>query len=287
MKDIDFLHAILADIGEPEVAGLCVETETPWIAQAGGPDFGPYIGAADEWVVSGNGIRLAVVVMIDIDANHFAEEQLHVLSVAVRVTVRAGIAHREIKVAVRTEGDAAATVIAGEAGNLDEAAGGFAGIMKKIGGHCLFHEDGCNTVLLEGLVFQVVLPVFFELRMERDTEQAVRTGFAVSFGYLVGEEGLLFVMVGFLNQPDKADLVCDQRCVRLTGNGPEAGEAGFDAVDARRGKLLVEEGSDFAGAANFGMSEGVALSLATALSGWRRETRNSIRSLNSWRVNPD
>src|SRR3954452_5783008 len=87
--------------------------------------------------------------------------------------------------------------------------------------------------------------------MERDTEKTVRTGFAIGFGYLVGEEELLFVMIAFLNKPDEADLVCDQRCVRLAGNGPEAGEAGFNAVNARYRKLLVEKRNDFGGRGQF------------------------------------
>ena len=211
-------------------------------------------------IVSGDGIFMAGVAMVHIDANHFAEEQLHVLGIAVGVAMRTGIAHGKIKKAIRTELNAAAAVIAGEAGDGDEAAGRFAGIMEKIGEPSFFDDDGGDGVALEELVFEVVFSVVAELWMEGKTEEAIGTGFAVSLRNLIEEERFFFAAGGFLDEPDVTDLVSDEPCVGLARDLGRAGEAGFDIIDSWSGEFLIEKWSDFDGSGelrNFGRSGGV------------------------------
>lgn len=190
---------------------------------------------------------MAGVAMVYTDANHFAEEQLHVLGIAVGVAMRTGIAHSKIKKAIGTELNATAAVIAGETGDDDEAAGRFAGIMEKIGSHLFFDDDGGNGVALEELVFEVIFSVVAKLWMKGKTEEAVGTGFAVSLRNLIEEERFLFAAGGFFDEPDVTDLVSDEPCVGLARDLGRAGEAGFDIIDTRSGEFLIEKWSDFDG----------------------------------------
>jgi hypothetical protein len=52
--DIDLLPRALADVPDPEVAGLSVERVPPRIAQPVGPDLGSCVGATDERIVLGD-----------------------------------------------------------------------------------------------------------------------------------------------------------------------------------------------------------------------------------------
>jgi len=104
--------------------------------------------------------------VVHINAQHFANEQLHVLGVAVGVVVRAGIAHAEVEEAVRPELEAAAAVVLRHAGNLDEAPGGQAGVMLEVGGELALDDGGGDLAVLDDLVLQIILPIFAKFRME-------------------------------------------------------------------------------------------------------------------------
>ena len=66
---------------------------------------------ADEGVVLGNGVVLALVLVVDVDAQHLAEERLQVLAVVERVVGRAAVAERDVEVAVGAEAEGAAVVV--------------------------------------------------------------------------------------------------------------------------------------------------------------------------------
>src|ERR1051325_9198604 len=70
--EVDFFVDVLADVADPEVAGLAVEGEAPRVAQAVRPD----LPARGEGVARGDGIRRPV----DVDAEDLAEELVEVLS---------------------------------------------------------------------------------------------------------------------------------------------------------------------------------------------------------------
>ena len=51
--DVDLLDAALADVGDPQVAGLGIEAVAPRVAQADRPDLAAGAFGADEGVVGG------------------------------------------------------------------------------------------------------------------------------------------------------------------------------------------------------------------------------------------
>src|SRR5262245_42601706 len=108
LDEVDFLVEILADVGGPELAGLLVERHAPDVAQAVGPGFGQrtreltLLGSpAGERIVGRNRVILAVVFLVDVDAENLAERLLQVLAVVERIIRGAAIAERNVEIAIR------------------------------------------------------------------------------------------------------------------------------------------------------------------------------------------
>src|SRR5205823_854778 len=95
--DGDFLHAILPNVANPQVARDRIEAESPRLAESPGPDFGTRIGAITKRIVRGNRVREAGVPVIHVNAQNFAEMCGQVLAVALRVLLRAGVAHPDVE----------------------------------------------------------------------------------------------------------------------------------------------------------------------------------------------
>src|SRR5262249_52173810 len=105
--EVDLLDRVLADVADPQVAGLAVEAPAPGVAHAVVPDRGHEAGIAHEGVVGG---RAAVVV----DAVHLAQRLVVRLRVAAghvaraRVVEVAAVTDADVQLAVRAEDDVAA-----------------------------------------------------------------------------------------------------------------------------------------------------------------------------------
>ena len=63
---------------------------------------------------------------LDIEAQHFTEQQFQILTVALGIALGAGIAHAEIEKAIRPKQDASAVVVLSHARDAQDFAGGFA-----------------------------------------------------------------------------------------------------------------------------------------------------------------
>src|ERR1051325_6661671 len=72
-NDGNFFDAVLPNISDPEIAGHHIETESPWLAKAIGPNFGPRIGPASERVVSRDSVGKALIPMVHIYSQHFSQ----------------------------------------------------------------------------------------------------------------------------------------------------------------------------------------------------------------------
>src|SRR5206468_6262659 len=170
MDDRDFFDAVLADIADPEISGEAVEAEAPWFAKAKRPDFRPRIAPAAKGIVARDGVSKTVVAFVQIDPDDFAEEQLCVLAMALRVLLRASVAHAEIQITVRAKVDTAAAVVLGGAHYLQEAKGRLSRIALQVRRGFPFREDSGDLTVLKNLVLEVILPIFAEFRMKGDAE---------------------------------------------------------------------------------------------------------------------
>src|SRR5204862_3608359 len=92
-NDRDFLDAVLSDVADPQVTRDAIEAEAPGLAETVRPDFRAHIAPTTKRIIGGDGVLEARVALVHIDANDLAEEQLHVLAVALRVLLRTGVAH--------------------------------------------------------------------------------------------------------------------------------------------------------------------------------------------------
>ncbi len=100
--EVDLLEAVLADVGDVEVAGAAVEAEAERIAEPEIPDVG--ITAAD---VSGRRRR----VRVDVDTQDLAELGVEPLPVVHRIAAAAAVAEPDVQEPVGPEGEHAAVVV--------------------------------------------------------------------------------------------------------------------------------------------------------------------------------
>src|SRR5207244_10696413 len=100
-----------ADVGGPEPAGRSIKGQPPDVTQAIGEDLRPCSGATREWIVRRDGVRLAVLFAIDVDAQDFAEDSSEILAVVVRIVGRTAVAHSDVQKPVRAEADRPAVVV--------------------------------------------------------------------------------------------------------------------------------------------------------------------------------
>src|SRR5262249_5299576 len=109
--DVDLLVEVLADVGRPELARLLVASHSPDVAEAVGPGLGAGARPIHERIVLGDGVVLARVLAIDVDAVDLAEQRLKVLGVVEGIAGGAAVAEGEVEVAVGAEADGAAVVV--------------------------------------------------------------------------------------------------------------------------------------------------------------------------------
>ena len=107
---IHFLLFAPPHVCDPQVAGLPVELESPWIAQAVGPDLAPSPAPAHERVVRRDPIRFAAL-RVRVDPKHLRQQDPEVLAVQHRVALASTVAHADVEVAVWPEHDVAAVVV--------------------------------------------------------------------------------------------------------------------------------------------------------------------------------
>ena len=105
---VDLLPHVLADVAGPQVAGAAVEAEAPGVTQAPRVDLGP-TAASGEGVVGGDRIGVTAV---DVEAQHFTEQGVGVLGVALRVARAAAVAEAEVQKAIWPEGQVTAVMVA-------------------------------------------------------------------------------------------------------------------------------------------------------------------------------
>src|SRR5205823_5886563 len=151
------------------------------------PDFRTSAGLSDERIVARDSVSLSVLLVIDVDVDHFSQQQIHVLGIPVRITMWTGVAHGEVQVIIRPELKTDSSVVTSETWDRDQAARRFARIMTEIGSHLLL-DDGCrNAVVFKNLIFEVIFSVLQKIGMERQTEKTIWPGLAVCFGDLIGK----------------------------------------------------------------------------------------------------
>src|SRR5262249_20944499 len=96
--EVHFFEFVLADVAGPQFAGFTVETHTPDVAQAVGPDFRPHtLRLGVEWVsfgipilvlcgeriVFGNAVGEIAGARVDVKPENFAEQMMTALTDAV------------------------------------------------------------------------------------------------------------------------------------------------------------------------------------------------------------
>src|SRR5262249_10226681 len=107
-RDVDFFPITLSDVGDVEVAGRTVKTETPGIAKSVTPDLLAHIGSAGKGIVSGNDIGRS---RPDVESQNGTEQVRQVLAATQRISARASITKSEIEVAIGSEEYLPAVVI--------------------------------------------------------------------------------------------------------------------------------------------------------------------------------
>src|SRR6266581_1454051 len=101
-----------------------IKTEPPWLAKTVSPDFGPHIWTVAERIIGGNGIGKPGIGVIDIDPQHFAEQNVQILTVALWILLRPGVTHANVEKTIGPKGDAATGMILRDSFHLDEPARG-------------------------------------------------------------------------------------------------------------------------------------------------------------------
>src|SRR5207249_7743481 len=66
--EVDLFVEILTHIGGPQRPGLAVEAHAPYIPQPPGPGFRPRVLVTHERIVLGDGVALARILVVHIDA---------------------------------------------------------------------------------------------------------------------------------------------------------------------------------------------------------------------------
>jgi hypothetical protein len=102
-------------VGDVEVARAAIVAPAPRVAKPVGPDL-VEPRDADERVRR----RARVRRRVHVDAKHLAEQPAEILPGLLRVVAEAAVAHAEVQVAVGSEGDVPAVVVAREVLDLDD-----------------------------------------------------------------------------------------------------------------------------------------------------------------------
>jgi len=114
--EVDLFPSVLADVSDKKVPGETIKGAAPWVAQAVGPDLRQGRRLSDERVVGWHSIvaiRIAwEIIAIDVYSQDLAQPGLQILSVLVGISATTAVTNGNIKIAVRTECDCSAVVVA-------------------------------------------------------------------------------------------------------------------------------------------------------------------------------
>src|SRR6266404_4646117 len=77
---VDLFIQVLAHIGCPENASLPIKAHAPDVAETVRPDFWACIRLVDERIVLRHGVVLTRILVIHIEAKHFAENRFQILA---------------------------------------------------------------------------------------------------------------------------------------------------------------------------------------------------------------
>ena len=94
--EVDLFPGVLADVGDKEVSRHAIKSTAPWVSHAVCPDLIKRIRIAHEWIVRWHGIiavRVAwKIVPVDVHAENFAQPDLEILAILLRVASAAAVA---------------------------------------------------------------------------------------------------------------------------------------------------------------------------------------------------
>ena len=155
--------------------GLAVERHPPDVAQAVGPDLRPRVLRADERVVLRDGVVLAVVLVVDVDAEDLAEQRVRGSGRSRAGRCRPAVADGDVQVAVRAEAIVPPSWF--QNGLLDTAAGLSSDAGSASVGVVLAHPEPRHDVASASRFFGRVedeeLAGLLVLRVERQAEEAL------------------------------------------------------------------------------------------------------------------
>ena len=154
--------------------------------------------------------------VVHVNAQDFAKMRGQILAVALRILLRAGIAHRNVKEPIGAEPNAAAAVILGRARDLPQPPRRQAGVGAQIRRRLPLDNRGQNPALFEHLVLEVVLAVLAKFWMKRHAEQPVRSTFIEDLLRHVGEQRFHAVGCALFQKPDSAGLMDDEAPAQLS-----------------------------------------------------------------------
>ena len=116
--EVDLFVCVLTDVGNHQrahpAARRVVEAKLPGVAQAKRPDLTErvYRITVNERVVFGNSVAASIIVIdVDVDAQHLAEERAGILREVHRIAAAATVAHADVQVAIGSEHQMPAVVI--------------------------------------------------------------------------------------------------------------------------------------------------------------------------------
>src|SRR5262245_19108163 len=144
---------------------------------------------------------------------------------ALRILLRAGVDHGDVKESVWTKPEATAAVILGGAGHLPQATRRPAGVGAEIRSGLPFHHGGDDFAFLEDLVLQEVSAVLAKLRVKRQAKQSVGSAFVKDVLRDICEEGLGLVGAVLFEEPDLTGLMDGEERIADPGQLAEPDQA--------------------------------------------------------------
>src|SRR5437867_7975316 len=111
--------------------------------------------------------------MVHVKAQDFAEMGRQVLAVALRILLRAGVAHPDVEESVRAKLNAAAAVVLRHAHDLPQTPRRPLRVGAKIRRCQTLDHDGGNLSFFKYLVLEIVFAILAKARMKRQAKQSV------------------------------------------------------------------------------------------------------------------
>src|SRR6266436_8195582 len=109
-----------------------IKTEPPRLAKTVSPNFGAHIWLVAKGIIRRDRVGEAGSGMIDIDAQHLAEQYLQILPMTLWVLLWPGVTHANVEKSIRPKRDASTAVVLRHTFHLDQPARRLARICPKI-----------------------------------------------------------------------------------------------------------------------------------------------------------